>query len=139
MKVNGVDYNTRVAAIETDVAKSLKLVKVGSVAFGDLTSGVAKAMSITNIPANSMITQVICEVTDGFNSSTGDTIAVGINGTSNKFLATADITATAVGAYTKAVAYHDDTAATTVYATWTGEGDAPTKGGFEVYVAYCKL
>jgi len=167
LKVNGTDYNTRVAAIEADVStnddeivnllrdvstaegkitaleekegKALKYIKVGSVAFGDLTSGTAKALALANVPAGSMITQVICLVTDAFNSGSGDTIAVGISGTANKFLATTDITATTVGAYTKAVAYYDDTAATTVYATWTGTGTAADAGGFEVYVAYFKL
>lgn len=138
LKVNGADYNTRVTAIETDVAKALKFIKVGSVVFNELTSGTAKAMDLANVPAGAMITQVICEVTDGFNSSTGDTIAVGTSGTANKFLTTSDITATAVGAYTKAVAYDNGTALT-VYATWTGTGNAPTKGGFDVYVAYFKL
>lgn len=152
LKVNGTDYNTRVAAIEADVStaegkitaleakegKALKYIKVGSVAFGDLTSGTAKALTLANVPAGSMITQVICSVTAAFNSSTGDTIAVGISGTANKFLATSDITATTIGAYTKAVAYQNATALT-VYATWTGTGGAPTAGSFDVYVAYFKL
>ena len=118
--------------------KALKYIKVGSVIFAELTSGTAKALALANVPAGSMITQVICQVTDAFNSGSGDTIAVGISGTANKFLATTDITATTVGAYTKAVAYQNDSALT-VYATWTGTGTAPDAGGFEVYVAYFKL
>ncbi len=128
----------KITALEAKEGKALKYIKVGSVIFGDLTSGTAKALALANVPAGSMITQVICQVTDAFNSGSGDTIAVGISGTANKFLATTDITATTVGAYTKAVAYQNDSALT-VYATWTGTGTAADAGGFEVYVAYFDL
>lgn len=148
LKVNGTDYNTRVAAIETDVStaeedilaleaaegKALKYVKVGTIDKDD-TSGEATAMA-TTVPAGAVITQVILSVEEVFNSGDSDTIAVGISGTANKFLATSDITATTLGAYTKIQAYETGAEALAIYATWTGAGTAATTGSADIYVVY---
>lgn len=132
LTVTGAITNT---ALTAALAAGLKFLKVGTIDIND-GSDTPTALTDANIPANSMITQVICNVTEVFNSGDSDTIAVGISGTANKFLATSDITATTLGGYTKIQAYESGESDLTIYATWAGAGTQATTGSADIYVVY---
>ncbi len=95
------------------------------------------------LPANSVITDVHVRVTGAFNGGAAQTINIGIAGTTNKYLATADIETAGNN-----IALNDEEfgstvdkapvsepAGATVRATWTNSA-AQTTGAFRVSVSY---
>jgi len=91
---------------------------------------------IAEIPADSIIRGVVCDVKDAFNSSGGDSLIVGISDDDDKFLAAGDVDETTIGVYEKSCWVESGALGKSVYAKLTKTGTAATSGNALIYVLY---
>lgn len=128
----------------------------GAISKADIGKGVIKTVTevidasggdgdqdIVTVPENSVITDVHVLVTQGFDGDAAQTINIGIEGNTNKYLATADIQTGSnnIAENDEAFASTEDKAPAseasgeTVKATWTNSGNEG-EGIFRVSVSY---
>jgi hypothetical protein len=100
------------------------------VVFGSTT------VTIDSLAVGDVVVKAWVSVTTAFNAATTNVVLVGITGTTNKYIAAADVTEGTPGVYPTGGAgpFAAETAATSLIATYTQTGTAATTGAARVYV-----
>ena len=96
----------------------------------DLLFNSASTTNLTNMPANTLVVRVLIDVTTPFTGGTGATLAVGIAGTTNKFVDVLDVALGIVGTFVIDVVV-PQVAAAQMIATYTANG--ATAGAAKIY------
>jgi hypothetical protein len=101
-----------------------------TVLFSDTT------VTLGALKAGEVVSQVWAEVITAFNAGTTNVLTVGITGTTNKYLGTADVTEGTPGVYPTGGAgpFAAAAADTSIIATYAKTGTTPTTGRAVVYV-----
>jgi hypothetical protein len=97
------------------------------------------SQDIVDVPAGAVVTRVWAEVLVAFNAGTTNVLKVGVAGTTNKYMDTADIDETSVAASAAKGPFKAEAAAVTVAAFFTQTGTAATTGKARVFVEYARL
>lgn len=91
---------------------------------------------VSEIPADSIIRGVVCDLKTPFNSSGGDSLIIGTADEEDKFMAAGDIDETVIGVYEKGSWLESGALGTKIYAKITKSGIAATTGDALFYVLY---
>lgn len=93
---------------------------------------------VAEIPADSIIREVLVVIDTAFNSSGGDSIIIGTATDDDYFIGAGDIDETTASTtpYTKSFWVSSGTTGTSIYAKWTGTGDDATQGIARISVLY---
>ena len=108
----------------------VRLVKVGTVLFG-ATSG--QAATLYTLAPGAILLEVICDVTQAFNSGDSDSLTIGAGAEADALMGADDITETQVGTYRKDAWVIGGAEGTAITATLTKAGTAATKGKADIY------
>lgn len=94
---------------------------------------------VVDLPAGAVVMRVWAEVLTVFNAGTTNVLHVGVTGTTNKYVGTADVNEAALGASAALGPFAAEAAAVTVKAFFTQTGTAATTGQARVFVEYARL
>lgn len=108
----------------------VRLRKLGTVLYS-ATSG--QAATLYTLPEGSILLEVICNLTQAFNSGTSDSLTIGADSTADALMAAADITETQTGVYRKDAFVIGGASGTAITATLTKAGTAATEGKADIY------
>lgn len=94
------------------------------------------AYLVAEIPSDSIIRGIVCDIKEAFNSSEGDTIIVGTGTDDDFFMGAGDIDETTIGVYEKSCWVDSGALGEKVYAKLMKTGIAATSGNALIYVLY---
>ncbi|TCX51933.1 MULTISPECIES: hypothetical protein [unclassified Dehalobacter] len=103
------------------------------------TANVATGVALVDVPANHIITKVVCKVTAAFDAGTTNVLTVGTDAELDDLLDASAVTEGTVGAYQANTWLETGAAKKTVKAKYTQTGTAAAAGAAEVYVFAMRL
>lgn len=115
-------------------AVGLEQVATADITFADST------VTVVDLPANTLITRVIAEVTAAFNAGTTNVLTVGTDAGASDLLGAGDITEGTTGFYeSTTVKALRLSAAKSIIAKYSYTGTTPTTGKATIYVFFVRL
>ena len=85
------------------------------------------------LPKDAILLEIICDVTEAFNSGSSDVLTIGAGDDADAIMAADDITEGTIGTYRKDAWAIGDAVGTAITATLTKSGTAATKGKAIIY------